>query len=148
MNICKIYGKASYTIEAALIMPIIMFIIAAILFSCIYLRDMLTIKTSMYSFVLNNSQNEIEELAEQLTKQLCNDLVCTKILEMKIDNRDEEIKIDAVYKFGNPLKVIKDLLLINNNGIKVEKINVSNLHKSDFIRKCKVAEDLKSMAGE
>lgn len=141
----KLYYPGSYTIEASIIIPVVILIIVAIIYSCFYLHDNLNMKAAMYSYVIKNYRRDTnEELSGEINEYLDSKLIitCSKLSNYEVDS--EGIKIEYVYNHDFPFKwLIK--ILSGQYEIKSNIIEVSNLRKSDFLRKYKIAYDLKNI---
>lgn len=145
MEYKKIYFMGNYTIEAAIIMPIIFFIIIAILYSGFYFHDSISIQSSMHSYILENYQNENKnEVLNEFMKYMDSKLIITKINKLDYEADRDGITTHVIYNIDIPFTGLK-VFLPNYFGEKEAEVEAENLNKSEFLRKYKVAADLKDM---
>lgn len=135
--------RGSYTVEAALIIPIVMIIVITTIYYSFYLHDSLVMKTFSYSFVLdlNNYQNKSEaELAELAKKLMDEKTIICKNIEAKVKLYNDGMNISYEGEFSFPFIGMRNILKDSISEINRET-KISSVLKSDFVRKSKVAKD-------
>ena len=143
----KIY-KGSYTIEASLLLPMILSIIVILIFLSFYIHDRCILYSIAYTAALRGSQVQSDE--KKIFKEVeesSNELLESKLLITKNINTDIKISakdIAVSYKgdFQRPIGTI----LIKNLGKKNIQINAIGTAKRmdsiQFIRECRVIETI------
>lgn len=135
-------AEGSYTIEASILMPLILFFIAAFLYSGFYLHDVLNTKAVLYRFALQNNR-EGEEINTGEAVDYLNEKLITAVCTNVVYHKDEKAAfLTASYHFKLPLKGIYTLLFSLPQDRK-EEIVTSNFTKSEFLRKWKSIKNLK-----
>lgn len=139
----KKYLEGSYTVEASLIVPIVIFIIFSIIYYSFYLHDSLVMKSCGYGIVLDNEnysgvgEYELSEKARELLDErtiLAQDISA----DVKLKNNGMEIYYTG--KFSFPFIGLREILEGSISNINRCTI-VKSMSKSDFIRGSKVAKD-------
>lgn len=138
------YLKGSYTIEATLIVPIVLLIIISIIYYSFYLHDSLIMKSCGYGFVLDNENYadiSESELSEKARKLLDDRTILAQNIsaDVKLKNNGMEIYYSGNFSFPfiGLRKILENSISEINRSTKVKSIS-----KSDFIRGSKVAKDL------
>lgn len=139
----KKYLDGSYTIEAALIVPIVIFIIISIIYYSFYLHDSLVMKSCGYGFVLdyeNYSGLGEEELSEKARNLLDERTILAQNISADVDLKNNGMEIYYSGSFSFPFIGLREILENNISDIN-RSTKVKSISKSDFIRGSKVAKD-------
>jgi len=142
--------QGSYTIEAALIIPIVLIVIIAVIYFSFYLHDSLVMKSSGYEFVLDtrNYQDKSEEELAQLSKELMdNKTIIAENIRTEVNLENDGMSIDYYGEFDFPFIGLKNILENSISRINRET-KVSSVVKSEFIRMSKVAKDALNLEEE
>lgn len=136
---------ASYTIEAAIIIPITLFLIIAIIYISFALHDLLIMKTSLYcNIVTHYLDKETNSLNTDLSESLDKKLMIAKSSNVIYEGQENMVTIKASCHFGYPFKGLQTLLGNKNCGEKQDVVCFTNLKKTDFLRKYKAIADLQN----
>lgn len=141
--------KGSYTIEAALLMPLILGIIVVLIFTSFFLHD----RAVMYEgaiLLANRYTNEhtmsneaIKQELETMSKQIINKKVLTtKNISTEIKVKDKEIIVKSSGDFNFPtMYVVQEVFHKQQVTIKTTK-KMKRINPVSFIRTCKIVESL------
>lgn len=135
--------QGSYTLEAALIVPIVLIVIIASIYYSFYLHDSLVMKSCGYEFVLDTNNylgKEEEELATLAKEIMESKTILAENIRTSIELENEGMSIEYCGEFSFPFVGLKNIL---DSSISIinRKTKVSSVVKSEFIRISKVAKD-------
>ena len=142
------YVKASYTIEAAFLLPMIITIIVFIIYWMFFFHDRAVLSSAAYSAALKGSQmingENVLELTKIKSEQLIKDrLIATKNLTTNVELRGKEIVVTYVGNLIIPYGTIF-ISLINENSSKIEVKAIGKAKTNDavkFIKECRFIEN-------
>jgi len=135
--------KAAFTIEAAVIVPILMVIITALLFFAIYIHDNVIMKTvGTFSVMEEAGKQEIdtESMRSYIEEMLYKRMIITKNISVDASGDEDNAKISIQGEYSVPLKVVREVL---GEDLSTEKssINISNLNGRKQLLKYKAIKD-------
>lgn len=143
---CK---KASYTVEASFLMPLILSVITILIYGCFYLHDRAVLTGLAYEAALFGSRMEEsdKDIILQQTKEMGNQIISNKVLSttnvttiVKITN--DNVLVTYTGDFKIPGEALTHLLLKEySREIKVEGLT-KRLHQVTFLRDCRKVEAL------
>lgn len=135
--------RGSYSIEAALVIPIVLIVIITVIYYSFYLHDSLVMKSLGYSFALDNynyqdfSEDELSSIAIGL---MDSKTIIVEHISVKVKLNNDGMDISYQGEFSFPFLGLKKILKESVSEINRET-QVGSVLKSDFLRKCKVAKD-------
>lgn len=141
--------KGSYTIEAALLMPLILGTIVILIFTSFFLHDRAVIYegaislANKYSNEQKLSNDRIKQKLEAESRQVINDKVlCTKNISTQITVSNKEIIVKSQGNFYFPnMYVAQAVFRKQNFDIEVTK-KMKRLDPVSFIRNCRKVEKI------
>jgi len=135
--------KAVFTIEAAFIIPIVMVIVAVMLFFAFYIHDKI-ILTSVSTYYVLEHINEYEgnpETIENETKEMLEKrLLILKDAEVSTESSENEWTIKSSGTFNLPFRFLS-LFLSGEENTEKSEINISNMKGRSALIKYKVLVD-------
>lgn len=145
MRIWKL--KGSYTIEASLILPIIIYIVISFLYECFFLHDINVMEAVVRRLVIeervmkNNMFGEVmpgvQDLEYKTSQEVIEEVILTDHINTDIELSENTVKITCTGEFTVPFR---GLLLIHTHDIQIKTVGKLD-HCSSFVRKCKVILD-------
>lgn len=135
--------KAAFTIEAAVIVPIAMIVITALLFFTIYIHDKVIMGTVSTFTIMENAgkeEQDAETMRDSVEEMLAKRLIITKNISVDVKGDEDNCSIVSEGEYAVPLKVVRDVL---GEDLSVEhaSINVSNLNGRKTLLKYKAIKD-------
>lgn len=139
--------KGSYTIEAALLMPLILGTIVILIYMSFFLHDRAVIcegdifLANKYTNEQNMSNDKIRQKLETESKQVVNSqVICTKNISTQIIVKDKEISVSSSGEFSFPnMYVAKAVFNKQNFNISITK-KMKRTKPVSFIRNCRKIE--------
>lgn len=111
------------TIETSIVFPIVMMIVASLIFISFYIHDVTTIKSFMYSAGIQNIEKDFDEFERQIKAktQKIPIFIIKPQITCKEKNSHYEIIVNGNY--NNQIKWLKNIMASNKiiQTIKVEK---------------------------
>lgn len=142
--------KASFTIEAAVIVPIVMVIIVGIIFIAFHVHDIATME-SMNTFALIENANKYNEDTEiiqtELKDKLSSGLIITKNINVESTKRIDGLIVKSCGNFSLPFTALTELFGKNQINESSE-ITVTNLDGRGALLKNKAIVDGIKKIGE
>ncbi|WP_099467359.1 TadE family protein [Konateibacter massiliensis] len=141
--------KGSYTIEAALLMPLILGTLVALIFISFFLHDRAVIAEGTIILanrytnekILSNAQIK-QKLEEESQNVILNKVIATKGITTDIQVENKKITVTCSGKFQFPsMYLVSSVFLKNNYTINAEK-SMKRLEPVTFIRNCRILENL------
>ena len=105
--------KASFTIEAAVIVPIVMVVIVGIIFIAFMVHDMVTMDAlNTYTLIENAGKynDNTEIVSADLQNKLSSGLIITKDINVESKKRTDGIIVRSCGNFSLPFSALSDLL--------------------------------------
>lgn len=139
--------KGSYTIEASLLMPLIIGTIVILLFISFYLHDNAVIKegTIILANKYTNERNLTEEEIKQRLQEDCQRVIFNKVLvtknittQIQVEKKKITVSCSGVFQFPS--------IFITQNMFNHDSLNISTTKSMKranpvtFIRYCKIVE--------
>lgn len=141
--------KGSFTIEAALIMPLILGTIVALLYMSLFLHDNAVIKegtillTNRYTNERNLSNTQIKQkIQENIQPVILDKVIATKNITTTIEVDNKLIKITSSGTFQFPSMYIVTTIFNNGNFTISTTKSIKRYNPVAFIRNCRIVEDL------
>ncbi|KAB1438631.1 hypothetical protein [Candidatus Galacturonibacter soehngenii] len=139
--------KGSYTLEASLLMPLIIGTIVILLFISFYLHDNAVIKegaiilANKYTNEKNLSNSEIKQKLEQDCEQvILNKVLVTRSITTNIKVEKKKITVSCSGVFYFPSIFISQTIF-NSNSLNIATTKSMNrVNPVTFIRYCKIVE--------
>ena len=139
--------KGSYTIEAALIMPMILSVLVLLIYWAFYLHDRAILSSAAYTAALRGSQmisgeNVVDEVNKCSKELIKNRLLITKSVEHKIEQKGDIIAVS----YDGIISIPGGVLLNKSFAAGANEIHVSakgRAKKNDavkFINSCRFIE--------
>ncbi|MCR5746753.1 MAG: pilus assembly protein [Lachnospiraceae bacterium] len=140
--------KGSYTIEAALIFPMIMTVIVFIIYMSLYLHDravmsscayQAALKASMIRTAVEDMRKEAEKAADYNLEGL---LLATENVESEVEVSGKNVKVSYKGNLRIPHSILflniagTDRIVVEGNGTARQKDAI------EFIRSCRAAENI------
>ena len=143
------YQKASYTIEASFIMPLIFSVIILLIYGSFYLHDKAVLSGSAYEAALYGSRIEEEnkDIIREQTRKKGSQIISEKMLNTtdiitRVDVTKDKVVVTYTGKIKIPGGVLIELL-VKGYGDEIQvKGNVKRIHNVEFIRDLRKIEAL------
>ena len=135
--------KAAFTIEAAVIVPIVMVIITALLFFTIYVHDNVIMGTVGTFTIMEEAGKEnvdAGDMRREVEDMLSKRMIITKNISVDAQGKEDDFSICISGDYIVPLRVVRKVLGENLNQEK-SKINISNLNGRKTLLKYKAIKD-------
>lgn len=142
------WNEGSYTIEASLLLPFIIFILLYFLYFAFYLHDKEVMNNVAYEIaLLGSSGGVIEEsdfrsydtgeLLAYGNKRIKEVLISTRLRDIKVENGNKEIKVYIYGEFLNPLSNGFGIVNLMEKEIKIfQAVKLQN--SPEYVRKSQV----------
>jgi hypothetical protein len=141
--------KGSFTIEAALIMPLILGTIVALLYMSFFLHDNAVIKegtillTNRYTNERNLSNTQIKQkIQENIRPVILDKVIVTKNITTTIEVENKLITISSSGTFQFPSMYIVTTIFNRGNITISTTKSIKRYNPVAFIRNCRIVEDL------
>jgi len=132
--------KASYTVENSFIMPLFIIIIVLLLYVCFYIHDAVILKNSALKLAIRAERSEEDwqraELRQEGIDYIREKTICTKNINVIIDNNKGNIKVSCTGYFSSALK------WMNQTGLLNQSATVNKSKPEEFIRIINAVEDV------
>lgn len=143
---CK---KASYTVEASFLMPLILSVITILIYGCFYLHDRAVLTGLAYEAALLGSRIEEsdKDIILQQTKEVGSQIISNKVINTvniatMVTVTNDHVLVTYTGDFKIPGEALTQLLLKEYaREIKVEGMT-KRLHQVRFLRDCRKVEAL------
>lgn len=135
--------KAAFTIEAAVIVPIVMVVITALLFFTIYVHDNVIMGTVGTFTIMEEAGKEnvdAGDMRREVEDMLSKRMIITKNISVDAQGNEDDFSICISGDYIVPLRVVRKVLGENLNQEK-SKINISNLNGRKTLLKYKAIKD-------
>lgn len=135
--------KAAFTIEAAVIVPIAMVVITALLFFTIYVHDNVIMGTVGTFTIMEEAGKEnvdAGDMRREVEDVLSKRMIITKNISVDAQGNEDDFSICISGDYIVPLRVVRKVLGENLNQEK-SKINISNLNGRKTLLKYKAIKD-------
>lgn len=111
------------TVEAAIVMPIIMIIIASLMYFSFYVHDVVKIKSFVYLVGSQNADKEEKEFEETIKEELKKASLFIMESNVECEKNKENFQIHILLKKTQKIKWLDMLLNIDNSAytINIEK---------------------------
>ncbi len=121
--------KASVTVEAAFIFPIVVFVIITILLMALYVSDVVGVRAIVQKYSVTGCDSDIsaEKLAAKMEGEIRNSLLVADLKTVKASDKDSsrsiEVEIAIQLGFFNIYKkdTIKEKMYVENNRQSITK---------------------------
>lgn len=135
--------KASFTIEAAVIVPLTMFIIVTFMYMTFYLHDLCVLGSAGKSFIMENAadltEGQEEALASEAEEYIDGRLIIAESVSVNVEE-DEGLSLSGEADFDVPFGFAADLLGFSLSEINTS-LNISNLDARGTLLKYKAVSD-------
>lgn len=143
------YKKASYTVEASLLLPLVLSVITFLIYGCFYLYDRTVLTGLAYESALFGSRMEEnnKDIILQQTKEKGNQLLSKKVINTRgivtqVKVSGDNVLVSYRGDFKVPGGVLIEMLIKKYVvEIKVEG-EAKRLHQVSFLRECRTVEAL------
>lgn len=135
--------KAAFTIEAAVIVPIAMVIITALLFFTIYVHDnviMGTVGTFTIMEEAGKENADVSDMRRDVEDMLSKRMIITKNISVDAQGNEDDFSICIQGDYIVPLRAVRKVLGEDMNQ-ENSKINISNLNGRKTLLKYKAIKD-------
>lgn len=141
--------KGSYTIEAALLMPLILGTIVILIYMSFFLHDRAVLRegaiilANRYSNEQHLSNDVIKQRLMEVSDEVINQkVIITKNIYTQITVKDKEIIVASSGEFQFPnMYIVGSIVNRHNFTISTNKV-MKRLKPVDFIRACRIAQGL------
>ena len=143
MNLRKKTLKASFTIEASVIVPLTLVLIAAVMTLVFALHDRVIFSTvSIYEVMerAGNSADGSEPVVSAVSEMLEKRLITVKNVSVSAETEEDELSVITGGTVQAPLGIVRELLGEESGQIQ-ETINISNLNARKILVKYKTICD-------
>lgn len=136
-------AKASFTVEAAMIMTVLLPVLAAFIYMVFYVHDMAVIQGAACETAVMGSNLALEEDRESVLEEKVNAFVTGRLLGTKADSRELSVGRDQITVHYQGSFAVPGLIagLVSGNKLSVEKSWSKKLyHPAEEIRKLRGLE--------
>lgn len=142
------WDEGSYTIEASLLLPFIIFILLYFIYFAFYLHDKEVMNNVAYETALLGSSGGVieeasfrsyytDELLSYGNKRIKGVLISTKLRDIKVENGNQEIKVYISGEFINPLSKEFAMVPLMEKEIMISQaVKIQN--SPEYVRKSQV----------
>ncbi len=143
--------KGSFTIEAAVIVPVVMVVIVGMIFIAFLVHDMVTMDAlNTYMIIENaNKYNESEDIIKSdLQDRLNSGLIITKNINVETSKRSDGIIVKSCGNFSLPFPALSELFganVVNESS----QITVTNLDgRGSLLKNKAIVDGIKKIGDE
>ena len=134
--------KASFTIEAAVIVPLTIFIIAAFMYMAFYIHDRAVMGSAGAAYILENAADYSDSLStieEDTGEMLENRLIIAENISVSVTDEDG-ITLESSADINMPLPFLSSILGTSPDSVSTS-VNISMLDGRAQVLKYKAAAD-------
>lgn len=134
--------KASFTIEAAVIVPLTIFIIAAFMYMAFYIHDRAVMGSAGAAYILENAADYSDSLStieEDTREMLENRLIIAENISVSVTD-DDGITLESSADINMPLAFLSSILGTSPDSVSTS-VNISMLDGRAQVLKYKAAAD-------
>lgn len=134
--------KASFTIEAAVIVPLTIFIIAAFMYMAFYIHDRAVMGSAGAAYILENAADYSDSLStieEDTREMLENRLIIAENISVSVTDEDG-ITLESSADINMPLAFLSSILGTSPDSVSTS-VNISMLDGRAQVLKYKAAAD-------
>lgn len=139
--------KASFTVEASLIFPFILFSLVLVIYSGFYIHDRAALDAIAFESALRGSEiryigADIKGITEGLGKRLLeNSTLACKSVQLSAEASEDEVVVTCKGEFDLPGSLIPGF---QYSRLTIEtRRSATRFCQTDFVRKCRMIENLK-----
>lgn len=136
--------KASFTIEAAVIVPLTMFIIVTFMYMTFYLHDLCVLGSAGISFIMDNAagfaEGQEKTLASEAEEYINERLIIADSVSVDMEEDDDGLFLSGGADFDVPFGFAGDLLGFSLSEMNTS-VNISNLDARGTLLKYKAISD-------
>ena len=134
--------KASFTIEAAVIVPLTIFIIAAFMYMAFYIHDRAVMGSAGAAYIIENAADYSDSLStieEDTREMLENRLIIAENISVSVTD-DDGITLESSADINMPLAFLSSILGTSPDSVSTS-VNISMLDGRAQVLKYKAAAD-------
>ncbi len=133
--------KAAFTLEAAVVVPIVMVIIVSMLFIALFIHDCVVMNTVSSYMIMENAtkySEQPESVKDEIMQMLSRRMIISKNIAVEVEGEEDEFSVAGSSEVFVPIPMIQELTDISKS---TTKINISNLNGRKTLLKYKAITD-------
>ncbi|MCQ2512447.1 MAG: hypothetical protein MJ092_03570 [Lachnospiraceae bacterium] len=137
----KVKLKAAFTLEAAVVVPIVMVIIVSMLFIAFFVHDCVVMNTVSSYIVMENAtrySEQPEALSDEILQMLSKRMIIAKNIAAEVTGDEEQLSVKGSSDYFMPIPMVQELTDISNAST---SIHISNLKGRKTLLKYKAICD-------
>ena len=141
-KICRYRLKGSFTIEASVIVPMVMLIMLSLILLTFYIHDRALLTSASISAILENAseRSDIGALKSEAEQRIHSQLIAAYDIYVSADSNDGSFSISASGDFDWKNSFVR-AFLNNSPGSLDVRVNISNLGGREPLLQAKVLSD-------